>query len=397
LRSRTVASLLFWLFTLLPAGAPGQTTGGLSGEAGVSRALSPSGADVDGSSFLFAGLTVERYSPDGSGLFAGLHGAASLDGDGDWASALADGDLWLGLAGPLDLGLGGEGQAFTVGEPFRFRAATVEARPGLRVRFGDASFGLVGRAAAGRAETRIELSPSDPRLQDLLRRLPIPRGELTRELVDDLWHVGGGPEIRFSRPGFAVGVAGAALESSVGHFSTGRFEVAVRLDGFTLTGDVAGWDTPDGTEIAGGLTFELPLGPGWSASGTGGRSDPDPLLRTLPGGHGGISTRRRLVAFESRPESPLYVIGEGPGRRPVRFSLRRPEAGEVALLGDFTGWSAVPMRQEDGRWTLELELEPGAYHFGFRVDGEWYVPTGASGTVSDEWGRTNATLVVPVP
>ena len=42
-------------------------------------------------------------------------------------------------------------------------------------------------------------------------------------------------------------------------------------------------------------------------------------------------------------------------------------------------------------------LPPGVYHFGFRVDGEWYVPEDAPGRVSDGYGQVNATLVVPVP
>ena len=40
-------------------------------------------------------------------------------------------------------------------------------------------------------------------------------------------------------------------------------------------------------------------------------------------------------------------------------------------------------------------MESGAHHFGFLVDGEWFVPETATGRVSDEWGRVNATLVVP--
>ena len=41
-----------------------------------------------------------------------------------------------------------------------------------------------------------------------------------------------------------------------------------------------------------------------------------------------------------------------------------------------------------------VPVTPGVHHYGFRVDGEWYVPEGHSGNVPDEWGRMNATLVV---
>ena len=50
----------------------------------------------------------------------------------------------------------------------------------------------------------------------------------------------------------------------------------------------------------------------------------------------------------------------------------------------------------DGRdWVLEIPLAPGTYHFGFLVDGEWFVPETAPGQVSDDWGQMNATIVVP--
>jgi 1,4-alpha-glucan branching enzyme len=66
----------------------------------------------------------------------------------------------------------------------------------------------------------------------------------------------------------------------------------------------------------------------------------------------------------------------------------------VELVGDFTMWKPMEMDQTSGTWTLELEVPDGLYHFGFLVDGEWFVPVDAIGTVPDEWGRQNATLVV---
>jgi hypothetical protein len=53
------------------------------------------------------------------------------------------------------------------------------------------------------------------------------------------------------------------------------------------------------------------------------------------------------------------------------------------------------MRKRGGSWVAEVKLPPGLYHFGFLVDGEWFVPEHAPGRVNDEFGRTNATLIVP--
>ena len=52
------------------------------------------------------------------------------------------------------------------------------------------------------------------------------------------------------------------------------------------------------------------------------------------------------------------------------------------------------MAMIDGRWAVELSVPEGTHHFGFLVDGDWFVPVDAPDTVPDEWGRRNATLVV---
>jgi len=43
---------------------------------------------------------------------------------------------------------------------------------------------------------------------------------------------------------------------------------------------------------------------------------------------------------------------------------------------------------------VEVTMEPGTHHFGYVVDGEWYVPENEQSVVADEWGRTNAILVI---
>jgi 1,4-alpha-glucan branching enzyme len=78
----------------------------------------------------------------------------------------------------------------------------------------------------------------------------------------------------------------------------------------------------------------------------------------------------------------------------VRFRLDVPSAAHVELLGDFTFWEPVPMTRTGDEWTVEVNVAPGTYHFGFNVDGEWYLPDDAPDSVPDEWGRRSATLVV---
>lgn len=63
-----------------------------------------------------------------------------------------------------------------------------------------------------------------------------------------------------------------------------------------------------------------------------------------------------------------------PRRRKVEFTLNRPEAREVVLVGDFNRWNpkAHPMRRDaDGIWRKTVMIFPGRYEYRFRVDGEW--------------------------
>ena len=56
------------------------------------------------------------------------------------------------------------------------------------------------------------------------------------------------------------------------------------------------------------------------------------------------------------------------------FSYRAPGAMTVQLVGDFTQWQKQPIalrKESDGIWRISVELEPGAHHYRFIVDGQW--------------------------
>jgi 1,4-alpha-glucan branching enzyme len=79
----------------------------------------------------------------------------------------------------------------------------------------------------------------------------------------------------------------------------------------------------------------------------------------------------------------------------VRFSVEAPEgAASVQVLGDFNLWAPLAMRREGTRWIADVEVARGTHHFGFLVDGRWYLPDDAPDRVPDEWGRASATLVI---
>jgi 1,4-alpha-glucan branching enzyme len=61
-------------------------------------------------------------------------------------------------------------------------------------------------------------------------------------------------------------------------------------------------------------------------------------------------------------------------RRTQTFSFAAPAATSVQLAGDFTHWEQRPInlrKGADGIWRATAELEPGAHHYRFLVDGQW--------------------------
>ena len=219
----------------------------------------------------------------------------------------------------------------------------------------------------------------------------------TTELQTDLWRYGGAAEV-LSRVGpIVAGAAGSVYRTAGGTFRStgirilggGRVQLGGRLDV---------WWTPYARETTGGLTVAIPIGDGWSLRGFLGKTEPDPLtLATSSGGGGGVLVGRRVVGrgADGGPP-PLYeMLERRPGVAKVRFTVQvPPTAGSVELVGDFSLWEPERMEQVGEDWIVDMEVPEGLHHFGFLVDGDWYVPSDARDTVPDEWGRRSATLVI---
>jgi hypothetical protein len=274
-----------------------------------------------------------------------------------------------------------------VAEPFSYQAAAAEGSLGLRYRGGPISARLAGTGGVGRSRVVLSTVVQRMRHEALVRQV----------LLDDLWRYGATLEVLAGAGRLAAGLAAGIHESAGGTFRSvgarvlaggGRGVLQVRLDA---------WDTPEGVEKTGGITFYLPWG-GWSARGTAGKPEPDPLLLAEPGrGAGGMLVGRRILGSSSAHlHVPLYEVEE---RRAadahVHFAVQAPAgARSVELLGDFTLWKPVPMTSRGGSWTAEVDVPAGTYHFGFLVDGAWYLPADAADAVPDEWGRKSATVVI---
>jgi hypothetical protein len=89
----------------------------------------------------------------------------------------------------------------------------------------------------------------------------------------------------------------------------------------------------------------------------------------------------------------------GPRARPtgVLFEADFPQAHEVAVTGDFTGWSVegeAMVRQPDGRWRVELPIEAGVFEYKFIVDGVWKVDPLNPEKVRNRYGQLNSVVQV---
>lgn len=86
---------------------------------------------------------------------------------------------------------------------------------------------------------------------------------------------------------------------------------------------------------------------------------------------------------------------------PVPFVLRLPDAGRVALVGDFNGWSprATPLaRSANGVWTVTVSLTPGRHAYGFVVDDSLWVRDPRADIERDtDYGRDHSVIVVGRP
>jgi 1,4-alpha-glucan branching enzyme len=80
----------------------------------------------------------------------------------------------------------------------------------------------------------------------------------------------------------------------------------------------------------------------------------------------------------------------------IEFRFYRPGAANVAVSGDFNGWSnnAMTMEQmEEGWWRAVAPFEKGEYRFRYYVDGQWYTDFAANGVEQTKMGW-NSILIV---
>jgi hypothetical protein len=349
-------------------------------EGGAVRSLPSSEVGDATATYGIAGLRVEWGGPRAA-LVGGAYGGQTTDeAASDFYSGVLGGDLWLAPGRPVDFGVGVVVQGFQVREPLLHRVTTGELSP--MVRFGSGSVQLVARGRFGGGTSLLELR----RLDGTVRRAE-----------RELWSRGVEAELGWASTRAALAGVVGWHESQSGFFRRGGVRLAASVGAVTVRLDGEVWDTPGGGETVGGVSLSVPIGR-VEARASVGRTAPDPLTLVESGTQSGVLIGMRLASFgASAAPAVVHEIVQAGSPAIVMVRVSPPVAASVAVLGDFDEWAPIELARAGAgnEWTVELVLEPGTYHFGFLVDGEWWVPEGLQGTVPDEWGRMNATMVVP--
>lgn len=116
----------------------------------------------------------------------------------------------------------------------------------------------------------------------------------------------------------------------------------------------------------------------------------------LAAGFGGLMMLAGVGATRAL-RAPAAVVAQAPDTvHVVRFVLTDAEARQVALVGDFNGWSreATPLApsEVDGRWVVEVVLPAGRHEYAFLVDGERWVTDPSATTQRDEFGQESSVV-----
>jgi len=380
---RTLVVLAAFGILALPPGAAAQFRD-VSVEVGGSSVRPPSGVDGDAASFLVAGIRAMSYGFSGTGLMAAFQAGRSVTpgNGGDFLSGTLEGSYWHPLSGGWSGGLEARAFAFEVTDPFPYRAVAVEGGPALR--FVGRHFSATVEGTAGSGWSRTELVPFGD--------------EAVVTLDEDLWRYGIAGEALAGNRRVMAGLAAGVHDTPGGSYRSVGGRLFLRGDGPLVEVTLDAWETPLGTQTTGGLALVIPLD-GWSLRGFLGKSEPDPLTLAEPGGgSGGVMVGRRIWGTDPLPPAkpPLHEILERKdGVTTVRIRVDAPEGTrDMEVMGDFTLWEPIPMEMDGKGWAVVLEVSEGVHHFGFLADGAWFVPEAAPDTVSDEWGRKNATLVI---
>jgi 1,4-alpha-glucan branching enzyme len=74
------------------------------------------------------------------------------------------------------------------------------------------------------------------------------------------------------------------------------------------------------------------------------------------------------------------------------FQIEAPDARDVHLVGEFTGWEAGAIKlkkSKNGNWKATVALPAGTHQYRFMVDGKWCDDPSATERIINAFGTQN--------
>jgi hypothetical protein len=103
------------------------------------------------------------------------------------------------------------------------------------------------------------------------------------------------------------------------------------------------------------------------------------------------NTRPRIVRPAGLVGPPLRHDRLGDS---VRFVVDADDAESVELTGTMTGWQPRALQRTEIGWTITLAAESGGHQLQIRVDGGTWLPPAGLTTLTDDFGRRVAYIVL---
>lgn len=79
---------------------------------------------------------------------------------------------------------------------------------------------------------------------------------------------------------------------------------------------------------------------------------------------------------------------------PVELKLKNISAKQVEVVGDFTNWKPVKLKNQKGCWRTKFYLKPGTYRYIYIIDGETYFLEPGQNVVEDDFGNKNSVIII---
>ncbi|MCU1279127.1 MAG: glycoside hydrolase family 13 domain protein, partial [bacterium] len=107
----------------------------------------------------------------------------------------------------------------------------------------------------------------------------------------------------------------------------------------------------------------------------------------------GVAAGWTFAHERAPPPDPLLPAVHG---RTVTFYARARPGAQVAVVGDWNGWSPQPLSAAGGdRYQGTFDLPPGRHGWALSIDGRMITPPQASAFIDDGFGGKNAIVDIP--